>query len=279
MTELATLIDKAYVRILEGQLHVRQVAVGTSATPLVLSHASPASAQTLEPLMLALGEGRPLFAFDNPCNGQSCPPAMDEPAVADFADMLARGGAALGLEKFALYGTHTGAHIMVEWALAQPDKVSALILDGVALMDEATAAEFLERYAPHMAPDELGSQFHWAWHFIRDQMIFYPYYKKDSAHRRPEGVFDARILHDLTMDVLGSLESYHQPYEAVFRHDVRSALQRLEVPVLVLSHADGALDKATDEVVSLVPQVELARDCATPDAKAAAINAFLETHA
>lgn len=276
---MAAQIDKAYVRIAEGQLHLRKRECGGGGVPLVLSHASPAASKTLEPLLHALGEGRALYAFDNPCNGQSCSPAMDTPEMADFADMLSRGGAALGLETFALYGTHTGSHIMIEWALAQPERVTALILDGVALMDEPTAAEFLERYAPHQSPDETGSQFHWAWNFIRDQMFFYPHYKKDNAHRRPEGVFDARILHDLTMDVLGSLESYHMPYEAVFRHDVRSALQRLEVPVLVLSHNDGALDEATDEVVSLIPQVELARDCATPEAKAEAINRFLEKHA
>lgn len=271
-------IDKAYVRIAEGQMHIRSLAGDPGPVPLVLSHASPASSRFLKPIMLALGEGRALYAPDNPCNGQSCSPAKTSPEMADFADMYRRTADVLGLDQVALYGTHTGSHIMIEWALAQSERVRALVLDGVALMDEAEAAEFLERYAPQKVPDESGSQFHWAWHFIRDQMFFYPHYKKDNAHRRPEGVFDARILHDLAMDVLANLETYHMPYEAVFRHDVRSALQRLEVPVLVLSHADGALDSATEEVVSLLGNAQLARDCATPEAKAAAINAFLEIH-
>ena len=196
--------------------------------------------------------------------------------MADFADMLARGADSLELEKSALYGTHTGSHIMIEWALAKPDRVTALVLDGVALMDEAMASEFLEEYAPHKVPDETGSQFHWAWNFIRDQMFFYPHYKKDNAHRRPEGVFDAQTLHELTMDVLENLESYHLPYEAVFRHNVRGALERLELPVLILSHADGALDAGTQELTELVPHARLAKECATPEAKAAAIAAFLK---
>ena len=272
-------MDKAYVRIAEGQLHLRQSDVEAAATPLVLSHASPASSQTLEPLMEAIGGGRSLYAFDNPCNGQSCAPAMDQPTMRDFADMLARGSTAMGLEQVALYGTHTGSHIMMEWALAHPENVSALILDGVALMDDATRAEFLELYAPPKVPDEAGSQFHWAWNFIRDQMFFYPHYKKDNAHRRPEGVFDAQTLHDLTMDVLSNLETYHKPYEAVFRHDVRSALPKLGVPVLILSHDDGALDEASAEVASLVAGAQLVRNDGSAAAKAAAINAFLEKHA
>ncbi|NVE93504.1 alpha/beta fold hydrolase [Altererythrobacter lutimaris] len=271
-------IAKAYVRIAEGQLHLRHLEGAPEVTPLILSHASPSSSRSLEPLLEALGQGRALYAFDNPCNGQSCAPVADAPAMADFADMLARGSAALGQEKVALYGTHTGSHIMVEWALAEPDRVDALILDGVALMDEATAAEFLEKYAPHKVPDETGGQFHWAWNFIRDQMFFYPHYKKDNAHRRPEGVFDACTLHDLTMDVLGNLETYHLPYEAVFRHDVRARLKLLDLPVLILSHDDGALDEASKEVAALVAGSQIVRTDGSPEAKAAAINTFLETH-
>lgn len=229
--------------------------------------------------MEALGAARSLYAFDNPCNGQSCSPVIEQPEIPDFADMLTRGSAALGLQQVALYGTHTGSHIMIEWALAQPDRVLALILDGVALMEPELAAEFLEKYAPHKVPDESGSQFHWAWNFIRDQMFFYPHYKKDNAHRRPEGVFDARILHELTMDVLGNLESYHLPYEAVFRHKVRDRLRQLELPVLILSHDDGALDAGTQELTELVPHAQLIKECANPQAKASAINAFLEKHA
>lgn len=201
---------------------------------------------------------------------------MEGPEVSDFADMLARCAEALELPCVALYGTHTGAHIMIEYALARKEQVKALVLDGVALMEPEMAAEFLENYAPHKAPDETGSQFHWAWHFMRDQMFFFPHYKKDLAHRRPTGTFDARTLHDLTMDVLGNLETYHMPYEAVFRHDVREALKRLDLPVLILSHEDGALDTGVQELCDLVPHAALAKDCSTPEAKAQAINSFLE---
>ncbi len=228
------------------------------------------------PLMKALGDDLALYAFDTPCNGHSCAPAVKAPTMADFADMIARGGDLLRLERPALYGTHTGAHIAIEWALARPSGVRALVLDGVALLDKATRAEFLECYAPKQKPGENGQQFHWAWNFIRDQMLFFPHYKKDTGHVRPGGTLDPATLHQLTLEVLNNLETYHLPYEAVFRHEIREALARLSLPVLLLGDSESALDSATAEVASLVPNAQVALDCATPGAKARAIQNFLK---
>lgn len=196
--------------------------------------------------------------------------------MADFADMIARGSEPLCLERPALYGTHTGAHIAIEWALARPSQVRALVLDGVALLDEATRAEFLKRYAPRQRPDETGAQFHWAWNFIRDQMLFFPHYKKDAEHLRAGGTLEPLVLHELVLDVLNNLETYHLPYEAVFRHEVREALARLDVPTLVLGDSESALDPATTAIAKLVPGAEVATDCASPEAKAAVIETFLK---
>ncbi|MEE4204660.1 MAG: alpha/beta fold hydrolase [Erythrobacter sp.] len=269
-------IDKAYAKVGEGQVHVRRRAGAGGALPLGLLHASPSSSRSLEGLMDAIPGGRELVAFDTPCNGQSCAPRASEPSMTDFADMLARAADSLGMERLALYGTHTGAHVAVEWALARPERVAALILDGVALIDEAARDEFLARYAPPKSPDAIGSQFHWAWHFIRDQMIFFPYFARDADHVREGGVFDPRVLHELTLEVLNNLETYHLPYQAVFRHEVRAALARLDLPVLVLSDAAGALDPASEEVAATVKGARLAKECDSLAAKAEAIEAFLE---
>ncbi|MEM6584322.1 MAG: alpha/beta hydrolase [Pseudomonadota bacterium] len=269
-------IEKSYAGVAEGQLHLRRRIGDASAQALVLMHASPSSSRSLEPLMEALDTTLDLFAFDTPCNGQSCAPSVDAPSMADFADMIARGSEALGLERPVLYGTHTGAHIAMEWALARPSEVRALVLDGVALFDAATRAEFLQRYAPPQKPDETGAQFHWAWSFIRDQMLFFPHYKKDAEHLRAGGTLDPAVLHELVLEVLNNLETYHLPYEAVFRHEAREALSRIRVPTLVLGDAQSALDPATAEIADLVPGSEVAPDCASPEAKAAAIHDFLK---
>lgn len=271
------MIDKAYVRIAEGQVHLRHQPAESDFAPLVLIHPSPASSRAMMPLIEALGEAREIFAFDTPCNGQSCSPDIAEPDVAHFAGMLQRAFVeASSADQVILYGCHTGAHIGIEWALAEPQRVKALVLDGVALWDKETQAEFLANYAPQKKPDQTGAQFHWAWNFLRDQMIFWPYYKRDEAHKRVGGTFDAQVLHNLTLDVLNNLETYHMPYHAVFRHDVKVSLAKLEVPVLVLTHAGAPLDETAEAVLDTIPQAHRTEMDGSDVGKAAAITAFLK---
>lgn len=270
-------IERGYATIPQGQVHLRRIAGQPDHIPLILLHASPASSQSLEPLMHVLAGERTLVGFDTPCNGQSCRPDKDQPELGDFAAMLDSACDALGHDRIALYGTHTGAHIAMEWALARPDRIAGLILDGVALLDDAMRTEFLDRYAPPKAPDESGAQFQWAWHYVRDQMIFFPHYAKDDAHRRIGGRFDADTLHALTLDVLNSLTTYHLPYHAVFRHDARGALARIALPTLIVAGDGEPLDYATAELEALVPNAIVARGCHETAEKGHAIQAFLNS--
>lgn len=272
-------MEKGYAAIAEGQLHFRHVSGhDTQTVPLVLLHASPASSRSLVPIMEQIADGRDMIAFDTPCNGQSCAPGMDEPEITDFADMLNRGCDALGLGEIVIYATHTGAHIAAAWASLQPARVKAVMLDGVALLNRTQRDEMLANYTPIKAPDDSGSQFHWAWQYIRDQMIFFPHYKKDAEHMREGGVFDASVLHELVLDVLNNLTTYHMPYRAVFRQDVRRDLAAISQPVLVMSDGNGPLDRAAGELLDIIPEARAADSCATAGAKAAAIDAFLKEH-
>jgi len=272
-------IEKGYAAIAEGQLHFRRASGHDQhAMPLVLLHASPASSRSLVPIMERINGGRDLIAFDTPCNGQSCAPQIDEPEIGDFADMLNRACDTMGLDEIAIYATHTGAHVAAAWASLHPARVKAVMLDGVALLDQAQRDDMLAHYTPVKAPDDSGSQFHWAWQYIRDQMIFFPHYKKDAEHMRAGGVFDASVLHDLVLDVLNNLTTYHMPYRAVFRQDVRRDLAAISQPVLVMSDGDGPLDEAASELRAIMPDAGRADNCDSAAAKAAAIDSFLKEH-
>ena len=174
--------DHGFVRISEGQIHYRR-AGSADQRPLVMLHASPASSRSLLPLAAAL-PGRHLILPDTPGNGLSCAPAVASPNLATYAAMLDQAMDALGHRAIDLYGTHTGAHIAIEWAIAHPDRIGTLVLDGVALFSPELRAEFLAHYAPPQAIDASGRQFPWAWNMMRDQMIFWPHYKQDAAHLR-----------------------------------------------------------------------------------------------
>lgn len=268
--------DRGFVRIAEGQIHYRRA--GPAHTrPLVMLHASPASSLSLLPLAAELS-GHQLLLPDTPGNGQSCAPGLPTPDLVHYADMLDRAMTALGLFEFDLYGTHTGAHIAIEWAIAHPGRVRTLTLDGVALFSPETRTEFLAHYAPPQTPDASGTQFAWAWNMIRDQMIFWPHFKKDAAHLRKDGQFDPRLLHDLTLDLLNNLETYHQPYEAVFRHEPLARLPLVTTPSLWLQGEGGPLDTDAHEAIAAMPHARIVPVTGFTE-RAAAITRLLAEHA
>ncbi|MEM7570543.1 MAG: alpha/beta hydrolase [Pseudomonadota bacterium] len=268
------LIDRHFLRLDHGLVHYRE-AGDPSAPPLLMLHASPASSKSQEPLMAALAPHFCVYAPDTPGNGESDPLDMPNPKLVDYARVMDAFCGGLGLDEVALYGTHTGAHIGIEWAATSPFRISAMILDGVALLPPDMRAEFLEQYAPRKTPEPDGSQFPWAWHFMRDQMIFFPHYKKDLEHLRPGGTFDARVLHDLTLDVLKALETYHLPYEAVFRQDPIAQAAKVQLSTLVLTSDDGPIETGLEPLIEALPNAATAQTDGTPAKKAAAISLFL----
>lgn len=279
MTDAASTLERGFLRIKDGQVHHFFLDQGDG-LPILLLHASPASARTTAPIAAALAPYHPVSAPDTMGNGLSDPAPQASPDMTDYAHSMLRYMSARGFDRYAVYGSHTGAHIAVEMAIAAPDNVAGLVLDGVALMPAEERLEFLEKYAPVKAPDMTGSQFHWAWNFVRDQMFFYPYYRRDPDHVRPLGVLDPQWLHELTVDVLMNLETYHKAYHAVFRQPVEQRLPLVGQPTLCIATGLDPLDATIDPLSELLPRPQkalvVAEGNATESAaKAAVIRPFV----
>lgn len=272
---MAVLIDRGFVRLDEGLMHYRSAGSDSSAPPLVMLHASPASSQSLEPLASILAGPRRILMPDTPGNGQSCPPASPDPDLPAYADMMEHFCDVIGAPQVDVYGTHTGAHIAIEWAIRHPGRIRRLVLDGVAILSVDQRAEFLEHYAPPRAPDAAGTQFPWAWNLIRDQMIFWPHYRQDAEHLRAGGQFEPRLLHDLTLDLLNALDTYHQPYRAVFRHDPVARLALVTHRTLWLQSSHGPLDANSASAIAALPSADVAAVADNPT-RAGAITGFLD---
>jgi len=252
-------VTRHFVNTPSGEVFFRSAGDDQAGVPLVALHASPASSKSLLPLLEAMQPTRRIIAPDTMGNGQSDPHPSAAPEMADYASAMADMADSLELDQIDLYGSHTGAHIAIEWAIAQPRRVRSLILDGIAYLPGELRAEFLTNYAPPMAPDAIGSQFNQAWHFMRDQMFFFPHYKKDADHLRVGGAFDAETLHTLTMDVLGSLTTYHLAYEAVFRHDLAARMPLVTQKTLLIVPEDDYLAEGTAFALANLPDSHVAR--------------------
>lgn len=265
-------IRRGFVEVAEGQVHYRTAGWDRPGLPLVMLHASPGSARMLEPLIGVLGHRRRVVATDTLGNGDSSPPVGSAPDIACFADAHRRALDALGVERFDLYGTHTGANIACEIAIAFPGRVNRLILDGVSLYTPEERADMLAHYAPGVTIDLNGSQLNWIWHFVRDVYLFWPWYRRDGAHRRPTGLPSADELHDKAVEVIKAARTYHLSYRAAIGYDKEPRLPLVQVPTLLACARSDMLFEYFDRVRALMPR-------ATPlvTAGTASPSALLET--
>ena len=247
-------IRRGFADIAEGQVHYREAGCGLDAClPLVMLHASPGSAKLLEPLMRPLAARRHVLALDTLGNGDSAAPQGDAPPISYFADAHVRALDALGIGRFDLYGSHTGANIACEIAIAQPHRVRRLILDGVSLYTPEVQADMLANYAPGVTIDLNGSQFNWIWHFVRDVYLFWPWYRRDAAHRRTLGLPSADELHDKVVEVLKAARTYHIPYRAAIGYDKAQRLPLVQVPTLLACASGDMFMEYFERVQRLMP--------------------------
>lgn len=277
MTHDITTIEprRRFVDVADGQVHYWE-AGDAGGRPLVMLHASPGSARMLRPLMRELATTRRVLALDTRGNGDSSPLAAERPEIADFARATLAALDALGLHQVDLYGTHTGASIATELAVQAPSRVRRLILESMGLWDASRQTEHLARNAPEMAPDLTGAQFHWAWHYVRDQHLFWPWYERTAEARLARGLPDATALHEEVVEVLKALTTYSRSYKAAARYAKRERLALIRVPSLVASARSDALHRYLDEMHALVPGSRrlLLDELETPAGLAAAARAY-----
>lgn len=244
-------ILRGFVEVAEGQVHYRTA--GSGGTPLVMLHPSPGSAFGLQPLIRLLAETRRVIAPDTLGNGDSSAPASEAAPIAYFADAHMRALDTLGLGTFDLYGSHTGANIACEIAIAHPHRVRRLILDGISLYSAEERADMLAHYAPPVRIDLNGSQFNWIWHFVRDVYLFWPWYRRDAAHRRALGLPNADDLHDKAVEVMKAARTYHIPYRAAIAYDKAPRLAQIRTATLLACAETDMFMEYFERIKELMP--------------------------
>ncbi|NKB44125.1 MAG: alpha/beta fold hydrolase [Alphaproteobacteria bacterium] len=281
---MTAVVDRAFVRIAEGQVHYRTCGDGANETtsPLYMIHASPSSSVNLVPLMQELGKSRRVIAPDTLGFGDSPPPTQDVPNADDYAESVIRIMDALGIETCDLYGSHTGAHIACELAIHYPDRVQRLVFDGIGMFSPDDKEDFLANYAPEVQPDEFGQHLIWAWNFVRDQVLHFPYFRRTPEFRQPTASMPPpEAIQQIVLEVLKGLTTYHKGYRAAFRHPDRDRLPLIRHRTLCAASDTDPLKDGVDEAAALVPDSvktilpgeRTAEDVA---AKAAQIVAFLD---
>jgi pimeloyl-ACP methyl ester carboxylesterase len=276
-----TVIERAFVRLDEGQLHLRCLPASGPGLPLLLFHASPASSWFMQGLMLALrsaGYQGEIIAPDTLGNGDSPAPTPEQPDIAYFAGSMQRLCKSLGLDRVNVYGTHTGARIACEFAAAYPDLTGRVILDGITEYPDEFREEVIANYAPTVEPDEYGRHLIWAFNFCRDQALYFPHFRKSPDTRLGGLLPPPEVLHRITLEVLKALDTYPKPYIAAFRYRAFERMPAISAPVLLLKPENelALLNASVAKALELLPNGHAATVTAGDAPKAAAITQFLK---
>jgi pimeloyl-ACP methyl ester carboxylesterase len=199
-----------------GRLSVARAGTGP---PVVLLHQTPRSwDEYRDVLPLLTAGGYAPVAFDTPGFGAS--DALDgEPTIERWAAAVHEGLDALGIERAAVVGHHTGGVIAVEVAAQRPQRVTALVLSSTPLTDAAYRA------AP---PDESGVDTGVEGDELRrSRADFYP-------RDRPD------LLDRYVADALRAGPLARAGHHIVAAYDMDATLEALTMPVLLIGATEDA---------------------------------------
>ncbi|HEU0103494.1 MAG TPA: alpha/beta hydrolase, partial [Mycobacteriales bacterium] len=246
------------------------------ARPLVVLHAAPLSGEAMLAFAQPFTAGREVVLLDTLGNGDSDRP--DEPlTAADFARVALDAIAALGIERFDLYGTHTGAVLALEAALAAPERVAALVLNGVPLYTPQEAAQVWDGYFLDLTPRWDGTHLVAAWSNATDVLTWYPWHRRDPAHRRTLPALDAPSLHRRFVQMAKGGVSYCAAHRAVADHPTRERLAALCVTTAFCRLAADPLAGGLAECLSLVPAAAVLDVTGVPEQDARSITNWTAT--
>lgn len=266
MTTSPSRVHRHFVTVGERQVHYRRAGEGPV---VVMLHISPLSSRTFVPVMERLADRYTLIAIDRPGYGSSDPLSCEAPGVADYAAALRETFDALGIERALLYARATGTPIATEFARRNPDRVTGLVMENMAMIGEDQRALLIERFAPSFAPEWDGSHLLRAWSWWRNFNVFWPWFDRGVATRQGVDIPAPDSIHEDVLDLLRSGQGYHRAPDAVFRYDPLPALAELKAPMTVFARAPrggsgGSSIEWLDRLMQHAPSVEVERYSTEP---------------
>ena len=212
-----TAVHRGYVPVSFGQMHYATAGRGT---PVVLLHQTPRSWDEFRALIPILAERHRVIAFDTAGYGASdVPPDI---SIEAFAGAVAEATSALGIERMAVVGHHTGGVIAIDLAARHPGRVTRLVLSSTPYVDRRAR----RRRALRPPVDEVertadGSYLQALW---QRRAGFYPPDEPD-------------LLERFVIDALRSGDRAEEGHRAVGRYRMEDTIGLIDQPVLLIGAA------------------------------------------
>lgn len=256
-------VTRHFVNVGDRQVHYRRVGQGPA---VLLVHETPMTGVMLMPLAHKLAAlGMTAIALDTPGYGISDklpqPQWPDYPLIEDFADALVETIPALGVDKAHIYGSHTGALIVLEAGFRHPKGVASVVVDGVPVFDRPTAMRLDQDVNIPLYPRlQNGTHLLQLWHRYRDHIMYWPWWNLRGDARLPFPLPTARWLMDRWLDWSLPGDLYARSYYGAFRYEVDAALKGTKARTVLSAHDGDFLKWGMESLPkSMLKRVDYAR--------------------
>ena len=222
------------VSIPGGQVRVYRNTDADGAT-VVVQHDAAGSGRTVQELAESLIGSHPVLAVELPGHGDSDNTIGEgDVSVADYREALVQVLDALGLDTVNGYGVWGGGSVLLDMAIAHPGRVGRLVVTGLIDHTPEEQEDLLKNYAPEIKPEWHGGHLLAAWHMMRDQGVYFPWYSRKAATQlKGEPYLDADMVHRRVVEVLRSPVMWRKAYHAHFRYRTGQRLADAGIPVLL----------------------------------------------
>jgi pimeloyl-ACP methyl ester carboxylesterase len=209
-------VERHFAGVPAGVVHYAACGTGD---PVLLLHQTPRSWDEYRDVLPLLGRGRRAIAMDTIGFGDSSRLPPGEDSIERWAEVAVSLLDALGIERTAVVGHHTGGYIAIEMAASRPERVDALVLSGVALHPVERRLEHAHTAQVDDAGSELdGSHLVELW---RQRAGFYPE--------------DIELLERFIIDCLRAGDLAAEGHRVVGRYAVEQRLPLVSCPVLLIA--------------------------------------------
>lgn len=237
----------------ERQVHYRRAGSGPL---IVMLHQSPTSSEEYVPIMEEWGKKYTVIAPDTPGYGLSDPINISKPTITDFAKSLGEFLTALGVEKAAFYGMHTGSNVAIEFARLFPERTLAAYAEGVMFLTQEEKDFIIGGYFADFTPQPAGGHLPKIWARMRDQLIFFPWFDRTPEGRMSYNVAPPAVLQNYVINLLRAGKNEPDAYAAAFDYNTADALVELIVPTFVAFSKPDPLSAQIPRMPELPDKVE-----------------------
>lgn len=225
-----------YIDTSKGAVYFRAEGIGGTGIPTLYLPDLPGSVDLHADELLALSAKGPVIAIDPWGNGQSILSKHANVSIELWVEQICQVLARLGFSKVHIHAHGTSAAIALELVRSVPELVDAVTLRSPPILEIEDPVGFARDYAPDIMPEWAGGNFLKLWHHLRDQELWWPWNRRESANARTtEPRIDPKSLHRRACVLLRQPAHYRDIWQVLLSYPLSDRLRSVATPCNIIS--------------------------------------------